>query len=157
MLLSVDIDTLEEQKILLKKPSHQLFKRIDIDPESGNLYIFTKDTDFKATKKRKFPQLSIWFPFEDTFVKFDKNLPKNIYFKVRRNYIGGLFRYKGYLTHVWTTDKGKEWKFEMLPDYFWNTSFTGYGNGRIYMTGLVAGKRGVEDGSYLIMGKIKDK
>lgn len=154
-LISIDMETLEEQSIPLKKPPHQLLHGMDIDPESGRLYIFTKDADFKPTEKRKFPQLSIWFPFENTFVKFDKNLPKNIYFKVRKNYIGGLFRYKGYLTHVWTMNKGKEWEFEMLPDYFWDTASTGYGNGRIYMRALVVGKKDIKDGSYLIMGKIK--
>ena len=154
-LISIDMETLEEQSIPLKKPPHQLLDGMDVDPESGRLYIFTKDADFKPTEKRKFPQLSIWFPFENTFVKFDKNLPKNIYFKVRKNYIGGLFRYKGYLTHVWTMNKGKEWEFEMLPDYFWDTASTGYGNGRIYMRALVVGKKDIKDGSYLIMGKIK--
>ena len=156
-LISVDIDTLEEKKIPLKKPPHQVFEVMDVDPESGELHIYTKDTDFKKKEHVDFPQLSIWFPFTDEFVRFDKDIPNVIHFNVRKNYIGGLFRYKGYLTHLWTTDKGKEWKFEMLPDYFWNTSFTGYGNGRIYMTGLVVSKRGVGDGSYLIMGKIKHK
>jgi len=52
-------------------------------------------------------------------------------------------------------NKGKTWKFEMLSHYFWDSAFSGYGNGRIYMNALVQGKDGVEKGSYLIMGKIK--
>ena len=154
-LISVDIDTLEEQNIPLNKPPHQLFERIDIDPESGRLYIFTKDDDFKPTQERDLPQLSVWFPFEDIFVKFDKGLYENLYFKVRGNYIGGLMHYRGILTHIWTIDYGKTWEFEVLPHYFWDTADTGYGNNRIYMTAYVFGKKGVKKGTYLIMGKIK--
>lgn len=153
-LISVDIDTLQEQNISLKKPPHQLFDGMDIDPESGRLYIFTKDDDFKPTQKREFPQLSVWFPFEDIFVKFDKGLYEDLGLRVRGNYIGGLMHYRGILTHIWTMDYGKTWEFEVLPHYFW-TALIGYGNNRIYMTAYVQGKKGVKKGTYLIMGKIK--
>ena len=154
-LISIDMDTLEEHNISLKKPPHQLLHGMDIDPESGRLYIFTKDDDFKPTEKRKFPQLSIWFPFEDIFVKFDKGLYREVHFNVRGNYIGGLIRYRGILTHIWTMNYGKTWEFEVLPHYFWDTADTGYGNNRIYMIAYVFGKKGVKKGSYLIMGKIR--
>ena len=154
-LISIDMETLEEQSIPLKKPPHQLLDGMDVDPESGRLYIFTKDADFKPTEKRKFPQLSIWFPFEDIFVKFDKGLYREVHFNVRGNYIGGLIRYRGILTHIWTMNYGKTWEFEVLPHYFWDTADTGYGNNRIYMIAYVFGKKGVKKGTYLIMGKIK--
>jgi len=100
-------------------------------------------------------QESIWYPFLDTLVVFDKLPEELVLLHVRGNYIGGLLRYRGLLTHIWTMDKGNTWEFEMLSHYFWNTTYTGYGNRRIYMDALVQGKDGVKKGTYLIMGKIK--
>ena len=154
-LVFVNIDTLEEKRTVLKRPPYQLLKQLVVDKESGELLIYVKDMNAKEKKYNKLVQSSIWYPLTNELVKFDKDIPHALSLRARGNYIGGLLRYRGLLTHMWTMDKGKEWKFEMLSHYFWESASTGYSNGRIYMEALVQGKEGVKKGSYLIMGKIK--
>ena len=154
-LIFVNIDTLEEKRTSLKRPPYQLLKQLIVDKESGELLIYVKDMNAKKKQYDKMVQSSVWYPLANELVKFDKDIPHTLLLRARGNYIGGLLRYRGLLTHMWTMNKGKTWQFEMLPHYFWDSAFTGYGNGRIYMKALVQGKEGVEKGSYLIMGKIK--
>jgi hypothetical protein len=154
-LVFVNIDTLEEKRTVLKRPPYQLLEQLIVDKESGELLIYVKDMNAKKKQYDKMVQSSIWYPLTNELVKFDKDIPHTLLLRARGNYIGGLLRYRGLLTHMWTMDKGKTWKFEMLSHYFWDSASTGYGNGRIYMNALVQGKEGVKKGSYLIMGKVK--
>jgi len=152
-LIFVNIDTLDEKIKSLKIPENLLLKRLEKDNEEEELYIVVENSNAKSVDN--FKQESIWYPLSNELVVFDK-LPEYILFmNVRGNYIGGLLRYRGLLAHIWTMDKGREWKFEVLPHYFWESSFTGYGHGRIYMDAFVQSKKGVKKGSYLIIGKIK--
>lgn len=154
-IIIVNIDTLEETRKTPKRPAYQTLNLLEVDRENGEIYIFVQDMTAKLKKYSRIVQESIWYPFTNEFVKFDKDIPHTLILKVRGDYIGGLLKYRGLLTHIWTMDKGKTWQFEMLSHYFWNTVFTEYRNNQIYMEAIVKGKEGVEKGSYLIMGKIK--
>ncbi len=59
------------------------------------------------------------------------------------------------LVHIWTLNKGKNWNYEVLKHYFWNTA-VGYGNEQIYLVTAVRKKEGIENGRYLAIGKIKN-
>jgi len=90
-------------------------------------------------------------------VFFDKNLPDGevLYPNVSGDYIGGFIKPKGILTHIWTMDRGKKWQFEILPQYLFDTAFTGYGNKRIWMDAMFSVKAGKKNGSYFVLGTIK--
>jgi hypothetical protein len=154
-IIQIDIDTFEEKKTVLDKPPHIKLNHLNVNEENNELYIYVEDINAKEKKYGKDVQSSIWYPLTNELVRFDKDIPYTLYLEVKGKYIGGLLRYRGLLTHIWTMDKGKTWKFELLPHYFWDTAFTGYGNNRIYMEAIVKRKKGIKDGSYLIMGKIK--
>ena len=154
-LVFVNIDTLGEKRTVLKRPSYQVLKQLVVDKESGELLIYMKDMNAKKKQYDRMVQSSIWYPLTNEIVKFDKDIPHALLLRVRGNYIGGLLRYRGLLTHMWTMNKGKTWKFEMLSHYFWDSASTGYNSLQIYMEAIVRGKEGVKRGSYLIMGKIK--
>ncbi|MCF6201206.1 MAG: hypothetical protein L3J42_03640 [Hydrogenimonas sp.] len=158
-LLYIDMDTNKTQTKEIEIPQKTTFRSINVDKKSNELYLKLMNHDAKEINRYR---MSIYYPFSDTHVEFDEDgkiFPnKDVFLTyVDDDYIGAFVRYKGILTHIWTMNKGEKWDFEVLPHYFWNTAFTKVGNKRIYMEAIVQAKKGVENGSYLIIGKIKTK
>jgi len=156
----VDIDTLEEEEMALEVPKgKEIFQYYGamVDDESQEIYVKLSD---KGVKVGKNFYESIWYPLLNIQVAFPKHIPDNkqgFYLNVAGSYIGARVRIKGYLLHVWTMNKGKKWHYEMLPKYLFDTTYTGYGNNRIWMEALVLGERGKRGKSMFVMGKIKEQ
>ncbi len=156
-LVFVDLDTMKEERKPLKLPPYKTFTKnphMTVDSESGKLYFVLEDIN-GIKKEKGYKQTLIWFPFTNELVEFKKNLPVRVPMGVHGDYIGGIFKYKGVLTHAWTLNKGIKWNFEVLPHYSYNTYYTRIQNKRIYMRAMVYDKDGVKDGSYIMLGKIK--
>jgi hypothetical protein len=153
-LFFVDIDTLEEEVYPFDIPNGKVIRDIKVDKRSGELYIVLLNKD-----KSKPMRFSIYYPFKDVLVEFDKSskdLDKvPVFLKVDGNYIGSLTRINGVLFHFWTLNYGKKWEMEVLENFFYDDAFTGYGNGRIYMNALVKTKEKKDRKPYFIMGHIK--
>jgi len=152
-LVFIDIDTLEEEVHHFDTPSGKVIRNMQIDKRSGEPYI-------RLDKGSKPTRLSIYYPFTNVHVEFEKSqkdLDKEpIFLKVDGDYIGSLTRVNGALFHFWTLNKGKKWEMEVLEHYFFDDAFTGYGNGRIYMNAMIKTKDKKDRKSYFIMGKIRD-
>jgi hypothetical protein len=140
--------------IPLNIPKKKVLGNWDIDLDSGEVYIKLYD-DIVGNPLDT--QMSIWFPFSENndIAVLDKKLPNKVILDVAGNYIGGFFRVKGYLNHIWTMDRGKSWNEEVLPNYFFEQAEIGFGNNQIWMSALVSGKKGVKVGTYLVIGTIK--
>lgn len=179
-LITLDIDTQKEDRTVLKFPegyklasyasreygknlleSHKTRDRnlntLQINKENGKPYIILQKDNTKDTVPE---QISIWYPFEDNHIVFDKKVSKNIPLKVSGDYIGGFIKKNGILIHTWTLNNGKTWEYELLPDYYLLVGPKVIYN-NVWMTAIVRGDRpdGKEGypkvkGSYLIMGKL---
>ncbi|MCF6245599.1 MAG: hypothetical protein L3J43_11275 [Sulfurovum sp.] len=131
-----------------------------INPEDHRPYIMLQE---KESSDKKPSQLSVWYPFDNIHIIFNKKLSQVIPFQISGNYVGGFVKKNGLLTHVWTLDQGKNWAYEILPDYSLLEGQRVMHN-KIYMTAMVHGKRhdGKKDypqikGSFFIMATLKSK
>lgn len=99
-------------------------------------------------------QSSIWFPLSDEHIQLPKNLPYRIYWDVKDNYIGGIFKYGdeigGTPVHVYTLDHGKHWEYEILDKYSYMSAHA-YIDGELW---FVAAKGSAAD-VFLTKGKIE--
>ena len=186
-LISVNIDTQKEERIELKIPKgyklasyasreygenllegHKTRDRnlntLQINKENGKPYILLQkdDTDDKTPQ-----QISIWYPFEDKHIIFDKKISKIVPLKVSGDYVGGFVKKNSILTHVWSLNNGKSWDYEFLTDYHLLVGPKVMYN-KVWMTALVRGERPDRErpddnesylkikGSYLVIGKLKE-
>jgi hypothetical protein len=182
-LVWIDIDTLEEEKMSIKIPQgygvasgkSRYYGRnplafgendrnqnnfIQINKEDGRPYIYLQNIN---APKDKPSQVSIWYPLEDKHIIFDKKISQIVPLKVSGNYIGGFIKKASVLVHIWTLDNGKNWKYEVLPDYYLLKGIK-VAHDRIWMTALVRGERPDKKegypkvkGSFLVMGTLKPK
>ena len=154
----VDIDTLEEEEMALEVPKgKKIVGNVYVDKESKEIYFILQEQSITYGQSY---QPSVWYPLSNEHVQLTKSPPNEdgiLYFDIAGNYIGGMTRVKGYLLHMWTMNKGKKWHYEMLPKYLFDTTYTGYGNNRIWMEALVLGERGKRGKSMFVMGKIKEQ
>ncbi len=88
-------------------------------------------------------------------VVFDKKMKYILYLNVAGKYIGGFVKEKGILAHLWTINNGKKWNYEVFENYAWDSA-RGYGNNHVYLITHVRFKEGIEDGTYLAIGEIKE-
>jgi hypothetical protein len=148
-----DIEADKEEIMPLNVPQGKILDdgTLHCDKETGELSIRLFQ-DVVGNPRET--QSSIWFPLQNKEVVFDKKLPNPVYLGVHGKHIGGFTRVEGVLTHIWTLDKGETWNYELLPNYFFEKNIS-YGNGEIWMEVLLRGKEGVQNGSYLAIGKIE--
>ena len=153
-LIFFNLESDKEEIVPLNVPKGKIIddSTLHSDEETGELSL---RLFHDVVGNPRLTQSSIWFPLEDKEVIFDKKLPETVYLEVHGKYIGGFTKVEGVLTHIWTLDKGEHWQYELLPNYFWEHK-KGYGNGEIWMEAYVKGKKDLEDGSYLVMCKLKD-
>jgi hypothetical protein len=89
----------------------------------------------------------------DEHIEITKKIPK-IFFNISQNYIGGIFKYGdetwGTPVHVYTLDRGKHWKFEILEPYRLILT-SAYINGQFW---FIANKNPNAD-MYLTKGKVE--
>lgn len=103
-------------------------------------------------------QTSYYFPETKEYVKLPKQLPYNVSLYVTDNYIGGFMYYNpnggysisGTIVHVYTLDRGKHWKYEILDKYTLMTA-DAYINGQLW---FVASKDSA-GGVFLTKGKVE--
>lgn len=180
-LVSIDVDTQKEDRTPLKFPKGyklasypsmeygenllEQYKTRDrnrnilqINKENGKPYIVLQKEGTGITEPA---QISIWYPFENKHIVFNKKVSMNIPLKVSGDYIGGFVKKNGILIHVWTLNDGKDWHYESLPDYYLLVGPKVMHN-RIWMTALVRGERPDKKegypkvkGSFLVMGTLK--
>jgi hypothetical protein len=148
-----DIEADKEEIMPLNVPQRKIIDdgTLHCDKETGELSI---RLFHDVVGNPRETQSSIWFPLQDKEVVFDKKLPNPVYLGVHGKHIGGFTRVEGVLTHIWTLDKGETWNYELLPNYFFEKNIS-YGNGEIWMEVLLRGKKGMQNGSYLAIGKIE--
>ena len=180
-LVWVDIDTLEEESMPIVFPkgysiasdksrdygknplafmenNREQNNFIQINQKDGRPYIYLQKVD---AHKDEPAQMSVWYPLENKHIIFEKNISKIVPLKVYGDYIGGFIKKSLQLVHIWTYDNGKNWKYEILPDYYLLKGIT-VAYDRVWMTALVRGERpdGKEGypkvkGSFLVMGTLK--
>jgi len=180
-LISVNIDTQKEERIELKIPKgyklasyaskeygrnllegyktrDRNLNTLQINKENGKPYILLQqdNTDDKTPQ-----QISIWYPFEDKHIIFDKKISKIIPLKVSGEYVGGFIKKASLLVHIWTLDNGKNWQYEVLPNYYLLNG-PKVAHAKVWMTALVRGERPDKKegypkvkGSFLVMGTLK--
>lgn len=124
-ILFLDLTTMQEKNYPLSLPKGKVTGGFGVSnsAEGKNefyleLYDDLKDPNNKHTYLNT--QESLWFPMSDEHVEITKKIPK-IFFHVTQKYIGGMFNYGdetlGTPVHVYTLDRGKHWKFEILEPY----------------------------------------
>ncbi len=180
-LVSVDMDTEKETRTVLKFPegyklasyaSREYGKNLleqyktrdrnlnalQINKENAKPYILLQKKD---TNDKKPAQISIWYPFENKHIIFDKKISQVVPFQVSGDYVGGFIKKDSILVHIWSIDDGKEWNYEVLPDYYLLNG-PKVAHDKIWMTALVRGARpdGKKDypqvkGAFLVMTTIK--
>ncbi|MCP4970308.1 MAG: hypothetical protein GY932_06935 [Arcobacter sp.] len=150
-LIFFNIDNNKSEIKDISIPGGKIGENLKLDVESNELYLSIYDD----INNPRLSQPSILYPLKNELVVLDKELQEIVYLKVANKYIGGLIKIKGVLVHIWTLNKGKNWNYEVLKHYFWNTA-VGYGNEQIYLVTAVRKKEGIENGRYLAIGKIKN-
>lgn len=123
-VLFLDLTTMQEKNYPLSLPKGKVIGGFGVNSVEGKnefyleLYDDIKDPNNEHAYFNT--QGSIWFPMSDEHAEITKKIPK-LFFHVTQNYIGGIFNYGdetwGVPVHVYTLDRGKYWKFEILEPY----------------------------------------
>lgn len=114
--LFLDLKTMQIEKKVFEIPEHKKIVGFAISNHQLGLeieeYTLNEGSD---------TQTSYYFPETKEYVHLPKQLPYQIYWDVKDNYIGGFFNYGdevfGVPVHVYTLDRGKTWKYEILDKY----------------------------------------
>lgn len=158
--LFLDLKTMKIEKKLFETPENKKIVGFTISNHQLGLELeeYTLPNQTEPPFESGGRQTSYYFPETKEYVKLPKQLPYQIYWHVKDNYIGGIMHYNpdgGYSTfgtiiHVYTLDRGKHWNYEILDKYSYMSAHA-YINGELW---FVAAKGSAAD-VFLTKGKVE--
>lgn len=147
--LFLELNTMKIEKKVFETPEHKKIVGFVINNHQLGL-----ELEEYALNEGRDIQTSYYFPETEEYASLPKQLPYHIYWDVKDNYIGGIMHYGddvfGTIVHVYTLDRGKHWKYEILDKYSLMTA-SAYINGQLW---FVASKDSA-GGIFLTKGKIE--
>lgn len=158
--LFLDLKTMKIEKIAFETPENKKIVGFTISNHQLGLELeeYTLPDQTEPPFESGSTQTSYYFPKTKEYVNLPKQLPYQVYWDVKDNYIGGFMHYSpngGYSTfgtiiHVYTLDRGKHWKYEILDKYSYMSAHA-YINGALW---FVAAKGSAAD-VFLTKGKVE--
>jgi len=149
-ILFFDLKTFKEEIYNVSIPKGKVISWLGINTINGKneFYLRLYDNITRKGKENAYleSQVSLFFPMSNEHIQHTKKTPK-IVLNISGDYIGGLF-IMGYPVHVYSLDRGKSWKYEILNKYH-RLYKVKYINGEAW---FVAAKK---EGTFLIKGKIE--
>lgn len=154
--LFLDLKTMKIEKKVFETPENQEIVGFTIN--NNQLALELKEYTIPDQTKPPFDsggiQTSYYFPETKEYVNLPKHLPYHIYWNIQDNYIGGFMKYGsqsfGIPVHVYTLDRGKEWKYEILDKYSFMSAYA-YIDGQLW---FVAAKDSAAN-VFLTKGELK--